>query len=446
MIDDKCPECGTKLVADETRDTALCPCCGKKFPYSSIKKSARDAIESGRWQKEKLNKQASEKKNVAALKKNIVAAACFGGVTLAALIAFCIAGDRLSFTLAAIPLIVIFYVVFAAFILFSIVLAVKIKKNLYNGVLLYVTATVPLVLILAISVPVFVVSMHYYGYGMNKDGYIYSIEKDGVSIVEYRGDVTEEFTVPGVIDGKTVVSVGDRVFEGNTSITSLSLGEGIKTVGYRAFYNMANLENLSLPSTLEFANVQSFAGAAKLKQLVLPQAMKTLGNYAFADLSSVTSVTVPDSVTDIGKNVFSGCNSLTDFTVPYVGKYSDRGNYTHFGYFFGAPTYDMQQSYIPASLKNVTITKALSLGTNSFSGCNNLTSINVLSAQTISSAAFVGCTGVERFVFPQNIGYVGMDAFMFWTENQTVVLPAGVSDAAWDENWSRDCLAVIVRE
>lgn len=94
--------------------------------------------------------------------------------------------------------------------------------------MLYVTATVPLVLILAISVPVFVVSMHYYGYGMNKDGYIYSIEKDGVSIVEYRGDVTEEFTVPGVIDGKTVVSVGDRVFEGNTSITSLSLGRELK--------------------------------------------------------------------------------------------------------------------------------------------------------------------------------------------------------------------------
>lgn len=445
MLDDKCPDCGTKLVADEKRDTAKCPSCGKTFPYSMIKKSARDAIDTERWRNEQLNKQSATIAVAANLKKPVIVTVCLGVITLVAFIAFCIAGDRLSFSAAAIPLIAAFYLIFVLFAVFAVILMIKIKIHVYSGVPLYFAFCLPLAVILIASIPVFIHSMHYYGYGMIKDGYIYSYSSDGVSITEYRGDFSSDFTVPGVIDGKAVVEIDDSVFTQNDKIVSLTISEGIRTVGYRAFYKMNNLEFLSLPSTLETVKSQAFAGATKLKQLVLPSGLKTLGNGAFADLSSVTSVTVPDTVTDIGKNVFSGCNSVTDFTAPYVGQYPDRGNYTHFGYFFGAPTYDLQQSYIPASLKNVTITKATSLGANCFSGCSNLKKIDILSAETISSAAFVGCTGVESFVFPQNVGYVGMDVFMYWTENQTIVIPSGVSDAAWDENWARDCHAEIVR-
>lgn len=107
---------------------------------------------------------------------------------------------------------------------------------------------------------------------------------------------------------------------------------------------------------------------------------------------TVTCIVVPDYVTNIGKGAFFECSNLTDITLPFVGAQKEGNENTHFGYIFGADSYDYNDSYVPASLKTVIITSGTRVEDYAFSGCSSLTNItlsnNIIS---IGEEAFSGC-------------------------------------------------------
>lgn len=445
MLDNKCPDCGCALEADKERDTAVCPECGKKYAYRLLKKEARDLLERDRWLKreeEKKKTEAVKAKSVVKLPRLLTI--IFGAVSLAAFIALCAAGDSLSFTGFAVPALVLFWLVFAAFVGCAAWLTAVIKKYVYSGVPLYFIVIIPLLALLVAAIPVQIHAMHYYGNGITEDGYIYAEVVGGVRIVEYRGEIKRDMAVGGIIDGKTVVSIGDGVFAGKTEIVSLSVGEGVADIGSKSFEGLTSLENLTLPSTLKSVGSNAFSGAEKLVSLSLPAGLETIGVSAFSDLKNITEITLPDSVVRIRKNAFSGCGSVTGLTVPFIGEYMDSGNYTHVGYFFGAPVYDGQSAYLPAGLKSVTVTQSETIGANAFVGCSGLSEIVVAKAKIISDLAFGGCTGVSEFTVPSTVVSVGDSVFKNWTQAQTVRLSAGLDTSAWNKNWQAECAAAVV--
>ena len=143
-------------------------------------------------------------------------------------------------------------------------------------------------------------------------------------------------TIPAVIDGVPVRSVGEVV--GDPSLTSLTVSEGIVSFGlasYKdaltevtlpnsltelgagAFNDCDNLVRVTLGNSLTTIGRQTFCGCISLTSITLPSSLTTLGEEAFALCKSLTSITIPGSLTTVEENAFWDCDSLTD--VYYYG-------------------------------------------------------------------------------------------------------------------------------
>ena len=98
----------------------------------------------------------------------------------------------------------------------------------------------------------------------------YEIKDGTVSITGCDKKASGELTIPATIEGKTVTRIGDEALRNCSSLTSITIPDGV--IGIEV--------------------------------------------WAFANCSSLTSITIPDSVTSIGEGAFSECTSLTNITIP----------------------------------------------------------------------------------------------------------------------------------
>jgi len=107
--------------------------------------------------------------------------------------------------------------------------------------------------------------------------------KDNV-IISYANASGAEYTIPD-----SVTKIGDWVFIGCTSLTSVTISDSVTSIGKYAFNS-----------------------CTALKSVTIPDSVTSIGGNAFSNCTSLTSVTIPDSVTEIGGWVFSDCTSLID--------------------------------------------------------------------------------------------------------------------------------------
>ena len=90
--------------------------------------------------------------------------------------------------------------------------------------------------------------------------------KGNVAVIEkYTGTATD-IVVPGTYAGKAVV-IAKNSFSGNTTITSITLGEGITEIG-----------------------ISSFEGCTSLSTIVLPESIALIDMFAFKDCNALTTV------------------------------------------------------------------------------------------------------------------------------------------------------------
>ena len=251
----------------------------------------------------------------------------------------------------------------------------------------------------------------------------------------------------------SVTSIGNYVFESCSSLTSVTIGKGVTSIGSNAFYECSSLASVHITDILAWCNID-FAGyesnpvyyAKKLylngklvTDLVIPNGVTSIGSYAFYNCDGLTSITIPDSVTSIGGSAFSSCSSLTSITIPnsvtsigssafkycsslakmtipFVGNTLNGTNNTHFGYIFGALSYNenadyvYNDDYVPASLKEVVITKATSIRSCAFYNCSSLTSITIPDSVTsIGSNAFYGCSSLTSVHITDILAWCNID-------------------------------------
>ncbi len=158
-------------------------------------------------------------------------------------------------------------------------------------------------------------------------------------------------------------------------------------------------------------------GSCEDTDLIIPSTcddipVTAIDSQAFSGCADLTRITIPDSVTRIGWSAFSNCSSLTGITLPFVGATYGENSNTHFGYIFGAISYAYNNSYIPRSLRQVTITKATSIDSYAFCNCSNLTSVVIRDGVTsIGTQAFSNCSGLTNIIIPDSIISVGSQVF-----------------------------------
>lgn len=97
----------------------------------------------------------------------------------------------------------------------------------------------------------------------------------------------EELTVPAVVDGQTVLSLGAGCFADVTEITTVIL-----------------------PDSLRYIREQAFRGCTNLRGIYIPEGVMLIGDGAFKDCSNLESVSLPASLDQVEDNAFEGCSKL----------------------------------------------------------------------------------------------------------------------------------------
>ena len=92
-------------------------------------------------------------------------------------------------------------------------------------------------------------------------------------------------------------TLGDYAFQNCSSLTDLSLGEGVSSLGLYAFSGCAGLTDVSLPESIRSLGYGSFYNCSGLTEIVLPEHTEKVGHEAFEGCDSLKKVTSPEGLT-----------------------------------------------------------------------------------------------------------------------------------------------------
>lgn len=145
--------------------------------------------------------------------------------------------------------------------------------------------------------------------------------------------------------------IGDNAFEGCASITYISISESVANIGMDSFKNCSGIENLTVAKqNNKYSSVDNCLIDGESKTLILgcknsiiptdKDIVTCIGSGAFSRCVGLESINIPNNITDIGNGAFINCLNLNEITIPFVGAGNDEIEYTHFGYIFGAESYE----------------------------------------------------------------------------------------------------------
>ncbi len=149
---------------------------------------------------------------------------------------------------------------------------------------------------------------------------------NGISVVAIGeavfADTNSETTIKIVVPA-SVKSVGKNAFRSCTDIEITVLGE-LSEVGELAFLDCNKLTKISLAEGLTAILPQAFNGCTSLQEIILPNSVASVGENAFEDCTALKSVKLSSSVKQIDDGAFLGCDALE--AVYFSGTEAEFGN------------------------------------------------------------------------------------------------------------------------
>ncbi|HEM6081809.1 TPA: leucine-rich repeat protein [Streptococcus suis] len=254
-------------------------------------------------------------------------------------------------------------------------------------------------------------SLKYLGWGAFSD--IDSLKKvevnSNIETSHYSNSWSSPFassplTVITIKDDVTVVA--DRMFEGQSGITSLTLPSSLLEVRPYAFTGIG-IESLSLPAGLQKLGTHSFARSSNLKSVIIPSSLVE-GDGAFIDSKDLVNISLASGTTKIIDGLFRG-TGFSEFTIPEgiteigANAFSDNENLTTIT--------------LPSTLR--------AIGANAFSNTSLKRIVLPPGMKKIPDGLLQG-TKVEEFVIPEGVEEIGVQAFAYNPFLKSVVLPSSL--------------------
>ncbi len=149
----------------------------------------------------------------------------------------------------------------------------------------------------------------------------YEIKDGCVTITEYLNKTATSVVIPETIQSKPVTVIGDGVFYGCISLTSVTIPNSVTSIDSDAFYGCDNLAYNEENGLKYLGNPDNpylclMEANQDIETAQINNRCKVIYNSAFYGCSGLTSISISDSVTSIGSSAFSGCSSLTSITIP----------------------------------------------------------------------------------------------------------------------------------
>jgi hypothetical protein len=123
----------------------------------------------------------------------------------------------------------------------------------------------------------------------------------GVEITGYVGHVWE-LHIPSIINDLPVTSIGAGAFKNHTSITHITIPNGVTNIGLGAFMDCSDLLNIVIPDSVTIIGDEAFSGCFRLTMITIPNSVTRIGRYAFNDCTDLIKVTFQGTIASSGFN------------------------------------------------------------------------------------------------------------------------------------------------
>jgi hypothetical protein len=202
--------------------------------------------------------------------------------------------------------------------------------------------------------------------------YTYITNNGTLTITRYHGP-GGVVAIPDNFNGLPVAAIGDSAFNEDTTVTSVTIPDGVTSIGDSAFYRCFSLTNV-----------------------IIGKSVSSIADWAFSWCTNLTRVKIPDSVKSIGRSVFNYCPSLIAVNIPNGVRIVE-------GYTF----------YHCARLATIVIPDSVvSIGNSAFAWCKDMTNAVIgNSVATLGDQAFYFCTSLTGVYFAGNAPSPGADVF-----------------------------------
>ncbi len=207
--------------------------------------------------------------------------------------------------------------------------------------------------------------------GVTPEGveYVYRLSDSGEISITRCKSTKEKVEIPSSIDGHPVTSISDKAFFTNSTATEIVIPSGVTVIGSSAFEACSVLKKITIPKTVSYIGDMAFGNCTKLEIIIIE------GGSALKQ---------------IGKNAFYRCSSLD------VSEYE---NTTYLS--SGSNEYAILLSAVSTDISKAKIhpdTKIISA--NAFNKCSSLKEITIPEdIEYIGDEAFYGCANLDMIYY-----------------------------------------------
>ena len=220
---------------------------------------------------------------------------------------------------------------------------------------------------------------------------------------------------------KSVELIGSSAFASVSSLSELTLEDGVAGIDDSAFSGCTGLTAVRIPGSVKRIGSYAFGYCSQIKDLVIEDGVESIGQYAFVGCKEMVSVCIPKSLLSVSSGVFHDCLAVEEVTAPFLGL--DRASTESVGYLFGS-----SRSTIVPNLKKISITDAKTIGPSAFSELDNVKSIRVDGPVTyIGAYAFSSCHNLKEVILPDTVNWMGSNVFSGCDQLEHVRLPEGLA-------------------